>query len=224
MSSMSSYEFSCSEFTSSTQILQQTQFRQKDLSIEQLINDFHKLNIKDTNNQSQDKQETKIRVSTINLIIQSINQVLSKRPKVLLPNYDKNGNFFSYVQTMNQFASLISTIYKNALINGSKSSKLSGNTKCPRCGVYYKDLNGHVVRIHKTTLSILKRQVAQNVQDQDVQVQTRQDRRNERLYNKSRIIKKIDGYLRNLRNQKLNALKEDEFIFDVEVYQFKKIR
>ncbi|CAG8856313.1 6541_t:CDS:1, partial [Gigaspora margarita] len=66
-----------------------TQFRQsiiqhnfqnqhKDLSIEQLTNDFHKLNIKDTNNQSQDKQETEIRVSTMNLIIQSINQVLSK--------------------------------------------------------------------------------------------------------------------------------------------------
>ncbi|CAG8777213.1 36222_t:CDS:1, partial [Racocetra persica] len=55
-----------------------------------------------------------------------------------------------------------------------------GKPRCPKCGLHFKDLNRHVVRIHKTTL---KRQVAQNIQDQDVQVQTRQDRRNERLYN-----------------------------------------
>ncbi|CAG8566327.1 2246_t:CDS:2, partial [Gigaspora rosea] len=95
--------------------------------------------------------------------------------------------------------------------------KSSGKPRCPKCGLHFKDLNGHVVRIHKTTLSILTRQVAQNVQDQDVQVQTRQDRRNERLYNKYHLIKKIDGYLRILRNKKLNAPKEDEFIFDVEI-------
>jgi preprotein translocase subunit SecG len=104
-----------------------------DISIEQLINNFHQLNINDTNNQSQDNQKTEIRVSTMDLIIQSINQALSKlrtfflvfiffilillfvimnnRAKVLQPIYDKNGDFFLYVQIMNQFASLISAIY-----------------------------------------------------------------------------------------------------------------
>ncbi|CAG8655525.1 8304_t:CDS:2 [Gigaspora rosea] len=34
----------------------------------------------------------------------------------------------------------------------------SGNSKCPRCGNYFKDLYGHVLRIHKTTLANLKQQ------------------------------------------------------------------
>ncbi|CAG8733357.1 32865_t:CDS:2 [Gigaspora margarita] len=68
--------------------------------------------------------------------------------------------------------------------------KSSGNTRCPGCGVHYKDINRHVRRKHNKTLSILKRQVAQR----------------ERSY-QTRI----------LRNQKLNAPKEDELIFDAEI-------
>ncbi|CAG8767213.1 45555_t:CDS:2 [Gigaspora margarita] len=108
--------------------------------------------------------------------------------------------------------------------------KSSGNTRCPGCGVHYKDINEHVRRKHNTTLSILKRQVAQrersyqNVQDQDAQDQTRRDRRNERLYNRPHLIKKIDGYLRILSNQKLNAPKEDELIFDAEIQWFTNLK
>ncbi|CAG8803219.1 8277_t:CDS:1, partial [Gigaspora rosea] len=104
--------------------------------------------------------------------------------------------------------------------------KSSGNPRCPKCGLHYKDIHGHVKRIHNTTLSILKLQVNgkrnQNVQYQDNR--TRQDRRNDRLYNRSHLIKQIDGYLRILRSQKRNAPKEDELIFDDKIQWFNKLK
>ncbi|CAG8602791.1 29746_t:CDS:2 [Racocetra persica] len=86
--------------------------------------------------------------------------------------------------------------------------KSSGNPRCPKCSLHYKDIHGHVKRIHNTTLSILKLQVNgkrnQNVQYQDNR--TRQDKRNDRLNNRSHLIKQIDRYLRILQ---LKQLKEE---------------
>ncbi|CAG8453961.1 16701_t:CDS:2 [Dentiscutata heterogama] len=52
----------------------------------------------------------------------------------------------------------------------------------------------------------------------------RQDRRNDRLYNRSYLIKQIDGYLRILRSQKRNAPKEDELIFDDKIQWFNELK
>ncbi|CAG8485881.1 39169_t:CDS:2 [Gigaspora margarita] len=97
--------------------------------------------------------------------------------------------------------------------------KSSENPRCPECGEHYKDINRHVERIHNTTLSNLKQRKRsyQNVQYQEYQDnRTRQERRNYRLFSRSQLIKKIDGYLRILHSQKRNASKEDELIFDLE--------
>ncbi|CAG8527918.1 18147_t:CDS:2 [Gigaspora rosea] len=36
--------------------------------------------------------------------------------------------------------------------NNDFKSELSGKPKCSKCGGYFKDLDGHVLRKHKTTL------------------------------------------------------------------------
>ncbi|CAG8627801.1 30573_t:CDS:2 [Gigaspora margarita] len=94
-------------------------------------------------------------------------------------------------------------------------SESSGNPKCPRCGSHFKDLDGHVLRIHKTTLASLQSSQRNN---------TRQERRNDRLYKKPLLIKQIEGYARILRNQKRNAPKEDEFIFEEKIKWFNKLK
>ncbi|CAG8551902.1 6725_t:CDS:2, partial [Gigaspora rosea] len=41
--------------------------------------------------------------------------------------------------------------------------KLSEFSRCPRCGRHYIDIEGHVLRIHKTTLSELRQRLQQSV-------------------------------------------------------------
>ncbi|CAG8538313.1 471_t:CDS:2 [Dentiscutata erythropus] len=88
----------------------------------------------------------------------------------------------------------------------SPPRKSSGNPECPQCGKLFKDINGHVRMIHKTTLSLLK-QRKRNYQNYN-EDRTKQERRNDRLYNKTQMIKKIDGYLRILYSQNANRLRE----------------
>ncbi|CAG8847237.1 45229_t:CDS:2 [Gigaspora margarita] len=95
--------------------------------------------------------------------------------------------------------------------------KSSGWKPCPRCGKHFKDLDGHVLRIHKTTLANLKQQ------QQSQRSNTRQERRNDRLYNKPQLIKQIEGYIRILRNKKRSAPKEDEFIFEEKIKWFNRL-
>ncbi|CAG8838835.1 34473_t:CDS:1 [Gigaspora margarita] len=45
------------------------------------------------------------------------------------------------------------------LVNRGKLSRFS---RCPRCGHYYKDIEGHVLKIYKTTLSELRQRLQQS--------------------------------------------------------------
>ncbi|CAG8637644.1 488_t:CDS:2, partial [Racocetra fulgida] len=59
----------------------------------------------------------------------------------------------------------------------------------------------------KTTLSLLKQQAFQR---KKVHHSNRQAKRNERLYNKTQLIKTIEAYLRILRRQKCNAQADEK--------------
>ncbi|CAG8850732.1 35386_t:CDS:2, partial [Gigaspora margarita] len=63
-----------------------------------------------------------------------------------------------------------------------------------------------------------------NSQQQSQRINTRQERRNNRLYNKPHLIKQIEGYIRILHNQKRNAPKEDEFIFEEKIKWFNRLK
>ncbi|KAF0409783.1 hypothetical protein F8M41_008335 [Gigaspora margarita] len=69
--------------------------------------------------------------------------------------------------------------------------------------------------MHKTTLA--------NLQQQSQRSNTRQERRNNRLYNKPQFIKQIEGYIRILHNQKHNTHKEAEFIFEDKIKYFNRL-
>ncbi|CAG8442029.1 1227_t:CDS:2 [Dentiscutata heterogama] len=53
---------------------------------------------------------------------------------------------------------------------------------------------------------------------------TRQDKRNDRLFNKTQLIKKIEGHMRYLSNQKHNAPEEDNFIYRNQIQWFNRLK
>ncbi|KAF0420756.1 hypothetical protein F8M41_006911 [Gigaspora margarita] len=63
-----------------------------------------------------------------------------------------------------------------------------------------------------------------NLQQQLQRSYTRQERRNDRLYNKPLLIKQIKGYIRIFRNQKHNVPKEDDFIFEEKIIYFNRLK
>ncbi|CAG8583446.1 1046_t:CDS:2, partial [Racocetra fulgida] len=105
--------------------------------------------------------------------------------------------------------------------------KSSGNPRCPECGNHYVDIHRHVRRIHRTDLSSLNQLVFQRKnkppKNNPYQTTTRKERRNEILYNKSQLLKLIDGYVRVLRNQKRNGL-ENSSLINEEIKWFNNLR
>lgn len=53
---------------------------------------------------------------------------------------------------------------------------------------------------------------------------TRQEKRSDRLYNKTQLIKKIDGHMRYLRSQKRNASEEFGFIYEDQIQWFGRLK
>ncbi|RIB24456.1 hypothetical protein C2G38_2031870 [Gigaspora rosea] len=78
----------------------------------------------------------------------------------------------------------------------------SGNSKCPRCGNYFKDLYGHVLRIHKTTLANLKQQ-----QQSQRNFNRAKKESNDKI---KRLCKEIEGFRKELEKvkNKLNELEQ----------------